>query len=150
LEYKALSTIECEIATVYSSSKAFVYNLSRHLTPSLHFHVSLPFHFPCSNHFTLRFVPPVSVPFESRYSRDIPRLLSLILHMATIFNARYESFPLGHRILRFSCGMFELRQHYSYRYFRGSSVSSSASDSPLLQCACVLLCLQWNKTHQRK
>lgn len=67
------------------------------LNSELEFFVPLPtahpFHFPCPNHFMLRFIPSIPIPSDSRYSRDISRLLSLILHMATIFNARYESSP---------------------------------------------------------
>lgn len=86
---------------------------------------------------------PFFFPHRHSLPPDIPRLLSLILHMATIFNARYRVLYPATRILRQSCGMFELRQHYSNRYFRGSSVSSSASNSPLSHCVC--LCSQGEK-----
>lgn len=128
-----------ETATVSLSNEALQKYFSRHSTVTFHFPFFSMFHFPW-----LLFTSH-SVFFPHRHSLppDIPRLLSLILHMATIFNARYRVLYPATRILRQSCGMFELRQHYSNRYFRGSSVSSSASNSPLSHCVC--LCSQGEK-----
>lgn len=74
--------------------------------------------------------PPLSASLPALLVRLSVRLLSLLLHMATIFNARYASrcAALLHAGVE---GMFELRKHYcnqlpvtSYSESRGPTMAS--------------------------